>query len=752
MKTAERNHPVRSPHERRSGQTVGKRQKTGALHDAVAWPRDPIRRVSVLDCASPLSPLALSVVVQGLKARTRLLRNSLRAVVAGVLLWAMLPYDAPAQELPDLPFTSGSTGADGEPKFNVPFSPGRGGYQIVFDGVKNRLMLFGGSDGVVALGDTWILEGSDWQRISPSLSPSPRYYYGMCFDETRRQVVLFGGADPGGSKGDTWLWNGEIWREASPANSPPAQSAPRMAYDAAREQVVLYGNSRTFTWDGADWTERNVSPPGIGREAGFAYDGERREVVAFGGDFSSSPMWTWDGSTWTQRTPAELPPNLIDGIMVYDSARKEVVLWSGWERSGNIYHHDTWLWNGTGWRLASPKYFPSRRAGAAAAFDPVQQRVIVAGGAGPDRFNDTWAWNGTDWIAVNGVATFDVSTKPDGVWNFTKVTVPKDVAVQFINNPGNLPVRWLATESIQIDGRIDVSGQAGDWGSNPALPAPGGPGGFAGGLGGVPESLGGPVAGTSGQGPGGGEPLAGERDQAKLSGKYALVYGNPYVQPLVGGSGGAGAYANGGLRGSRGGGGGGAILISSSRDIVIGTSGLISANGGTHENLNRDPAGSGSGGGIRLQADRIAITGNVAANPDGRVRVESYEREVRPGSLSVGGSLSFSAPVPTQSFDTTAALLNIVSVAGQNVALPPKGDLRNPDVIFSSAGEVVVTVQADTLPNGTPVKLRVTAPGTVINKPADGEPRVSLAGGRANFTLNVPKGVVTLQAFAELPQ
>ncbi len=56
------------PHEPRSGQTVGKRQRTertGAVQDAGALSRGPRPRASVLECASPLSPLALCVAGSG---------------------------------------------------------------------------------------------------------------------------------------------------------------------------------------------------------------------------------------------------------------------------------------------------------------------------------------------------------------------------------------------------------------------------------------------------------------------------------------------------------------------------------------------------------------------------------------------------------------------------------------------------------------------------------------------------------------
>ncbi len=54
------------PHEPRSGQTVAKRQRTGAVQDAEALSRGPRPRASVVECASPL---ALCLAVQGFHAR-----------------------------------------------------------------------------------------------------------------------------------------------------------------------------------------------------------------------------------------------------------------------------------------------------------------------------------------------------------------------------------------------------------------------------------------------------------------------------------------------------------------------------------------------------------------------------------------------------------------------------------------------------------------------------------------------------------
>ena len=65
-------------------------------------------------------------------------------------------------------------------------------------------------------------------------------------------------------------------------------------------------------------------------------------------------------------------------------------------------------------------------------------------------------------------------------------------------------------------------------------------------------------------------------------------------------------------------------------------------------------------------------------------------------------------------------------------------------MVFSDAGTVQVVVRATGIPNGTPVRLRITSGTTVIDVPAQ-----DLVDGRATFSASVPKGLGTLQATAQ---
>jgi hypothetical protein len=101
-----------------------------------------------------------------------------------------------------------------------------------------------------------------------------------------------------------------------------------------------------------------------------------------------------------------------------------------------------------------------------------------------------------------------------------------------------------------------------------------------------------------------------------------------------------------------------------------------------------------------------------------------------------------SAPVASADFASTGAL-SISSVKGLNVQQPPSGNPVTPDVVFSDAGPVTVVVTGSNVPNGTPITLRVTTSTGVIVPPVQ-----NMNNNSASFTVTVPKGIGTLQAYA----
>ncbi len=652
---------------------------------------------------------------------------------------------------PDLPFGSGSTGADGALGFRqIPL--GRNAHGLAFDDTRQEVVLFGGYNGS-GLNDTWTWKGTNWVQKFPAASPPDRWGHGMVWDAARAEVVLFGGTRNTGRLNDTWTWNGTTWTQKNPASSPGVRDGFAMAYDAARQQVVIFGGNQggqeTWLWNGTTWAQANPAnkPPGTASST-MVYDSVRQEVVLFG---NYGQTWIWNGTDWAQRSPLHVPQPRNFPAMAFDPVRQEVVMFSG-----NNYQ-DTWTWNGTDWTLESPAHSPVGYQYHQMVWDnSSRKQIVMFGGSanGGDQYSaDSWFWNGTDWTFFSGkVQTFDMSARANGVWNFTTIDIPVNVTVRFQNNAGNTPVRWLATGDVNIRGTIDASGNFGDNALPAGVAASGGPGGFDGGRGGIRFDASASYVGGAGQGPGGGAPGTAQQTNPQnlrdgLDGGYSGVYGNAYLQPLAGGSGGGGGASNDNTNGGNGGGGGGAILISTSRDIIL--NGVVRANGGSRQWSGASQGGRGSGGGILLRADRISGPGSLEAyggdsnNPNGRIRVEAYVRSLSGGQNPVG---VVGLPAANGELNQLGTL-TIASVAGQNVVQPPSGNPQTPDVVFSQAGAIAVQITGVGIPDNTPVKLRINTGSSVITAgPAN------MVGGSVTINATVPKGVGTLQATAEFTQ
>ncbi len=402
-------------------------------------------------------------------------------------------------------------------------------------------------------------------------------------------------------------------------------------------------------------------------------------------------------------------------------------------------------WNGSDWTEFTDDFRPARRYFAGGGYDTTENLMYLIGGEFDDEIkNDIWTFDGANWRSVTGNGfTIDMREKPNGVWNYTTIDIPAGVTVEFFKNDANTPVVWLATGDITINGSVNLDGQNGDQQNitGDSQGAQGGPGGFRGGVGGIRQDTSGSFLAQPGAGPGGG---TGGVTSGQDGGDavYAGFYGNPLVDPLIGGSGGGGEASTSTSSGDNGGGGGGAILIASSLNITV--NGSISAKGGLG---NVGQGGDGSGGAIVLVADRLLGVGtlDVSSAGDGRVRLEGFERPLANGSVTI--------PVVGFPFEgrdlTNPPSLLITSVDGGGVPAAPLGDFNTPDVSVSAVAPVNVVVTAQNIPDGEEVELRVTSGGTITTLPSGGDPAVTLSGGTATFSVTLPSGIGTLQATSE---
>ncbi|MEW5760666.1 MAG: kelch repeat-containing protein, partial [Candidatus Thermoplasmatota archaeon] len=238
----------------------------------------------------------------------------------------------------------------------------RAGYAMASVYNDDKILLFGGYDGSAYKGDTWFYDLSDeeWTQESPSNKPFPRAGHAMASVYNDDKVVLFGGYDGINRLDDTWVYDlsDKQWTKKDIDAKPSARSAHAMATIYNDDKIVLFGGydgsacrGGTWVYDLSDdqWEEKSPSnEPSPRRKHAMATIYNDDKVVLFGGKGSVShndDTWIYDlnNNQWYKKFSSNKPSarsaHAIGGI--YNNDR--VVLFGGYDSSA--YKHDTWVYD-----------------------------------------------------------------------------------------------------------------------------------------------------------------------------------------------------------------------------------------------------------------------------------------------------------------------------------------------------------------------------------------------------------------------
>ena len=388
--------------------------------------------------------------------------------------------------------------------------------------------------------------------------------------------------------------------------------------------------------------------------------------------------------------------------------------------------------------------------------------------------------------ALNPTADTELQLPPSGIFNFTTIDIPADVALTFAKNAANVPVILLASGDVNIIGTIDVSGaNSADIAdadlSDDGMPGGSGPGGFDGGRGGFTQIAGSNnLQGGTGRGPGGGRSPSisvssdgcggggagfngvggqGNNNACNSLDVRGAAYGTPLLIPLVGGSGGGGGSGGKNFFGNGGGGGGGGLLIATSATLnVIGT---VNADGGDSGSGpisigEGGKGGGGSGGAIRLVATTIIGEGTITAKggsgtsggagqsggngADGRIALETENllrgADTTPSFAFFGPQPVFVANLPSLTVTEVAGIAAPASPTGVNDIVLPENTPNPADVTFATTE----------IPLGSTIALTATptvgSTVTVTSTPVSG----TQANGTATASIDLPNGPSVLTA------
>ena len=205
---------------------------------------------------------------------------------------------------------------------------------VVYDPVRYRMVIFGGADGWDVPGscfnDVWALDLATlaWTQLTPSgTPPAPRGGVSGIYDPLRDRLVIHGGSDyPAVLYGDTWVlpFESMTWMQLSPGGqTPPARSGYAAVYDPVADAMVVTGGNdpatRNDTWALSlaqpAWWEVNTSGtlPAPRASQTAIYDPTLKRAVMFGGFIPDRPpyrtdeTWTLDFNGFAIRTVRDVP-------------------------------------------------------------------------------------------------------------------------------------------------------------------------------------------------------------------------------------------------------------------------------------------------------------------------------------------------------------------------------------------------------------------------------------------------------------
>jgi N-acetylneuraminic acid mutarotase len=200
-------------------------------------------------------------------------------------------------------------------------APPAHGSRMVYDSGSDRLVAFGGDEfgPLVDTTSVYDLETNTWTEMDPATSPSPRSYFAMAYDDESDRVILFGGSDAVGPLGDTWAYDVDTdsWTRLARGGGPEPRVYTAMAYDRETDRVILFGGVRgteesplddtwAFDLETKTWTQLDAEGPSARGWHVMAADAETGAIVLFGGGPSreacTDETWIFDpeAETWTR--------------------------------------------------------------------------------------------------------------------------------------------------------------------------------------------------------------------------------------------------------------------------------------------------------------------------------------------------------------------------------------------------------------------------------------------------------------------
>lgn len=213
-----------------------------------------------------------------------------------------------------------------------------------------------------------------------------------------------------------------------PASGAPASCSP-VAGGSASCSFVLGPSSGGGTapplWTNQTKFQAHAPSPRI--LGSMVWDAKDGYVLLFGGCTTTTctgtpfgDTWTFQNDEWTQLNVTGAPSARSIGMMTYDAADKEVVMFGGLDTASSAALNETWTYRAGVWTNLTPKLAVSPPAGyrAAMTYDGSDGYVLLFGGTiygSTTPSAQSWKFVHNTWTSI----TANVTGTPPGVYRAT---------------------------------------------------------------------------------------------------------------------------------------------------------------------------------------------------------------------------------------------------------------------------------------------------------------------------------------------
>ena len=187
-----------------------------------------------------------------------------------------------------------------------------------------------------------------------------------------------------------------------------------MSYHKGESAFFLFGGfcsdkksrlNDLWRYDATGWTSLDLEiAPSPRSGHAMVYDEARKRLVVFGGKNNDGKLlndtWAWKGGSW-KRIKQDGPPLRQSHRLVFNSDDGGIYLFGGSDADGKSLG-DIWVFSNDRWKELKPSSSPPARRQHTLAYDRSRKRIVLFGGfdrpaSGKVVYGDTWEFDGSEW-------------------------------------------------------------------------------------------------------------------------------------------------------------------------------------------------------------------------------------------------------------------------------------------------------------------------------------------------------------------